>query len=97
MSVDFRDIGMEIMGVRNPHTKANLRRRFPSWFGLDPHMCDIIWEELCSSGWFNFVRTSQKKHLLWDLMFLRQYNTTEIHAVQVGVDEKTFRRWAWFY
>jgi len=27
----------------------------------------------------------------------KQYSTEHIHAAQVGVDVKTFRKWAWLY
>jgi len=36
--------------------------------------------------------------MLWGLLFLKSYGTEERHVAQVGgVDEKTFRKWAWYY
>jgi hypothetical protein len=34
-------------------------------------------------------------HLLWALMFLKQYNKEEVNASMAGCDEKTFRLWSW--
>jgi hypothetical protein len=34
-------------------------------------------------------------HLLWALMFLKQYNTEEVTASMAGCDKKTFRLWCW--
>ena len=39
--------------------------------------------------------TFQIKHLLWGLLFLKQYSIETTHARFVKVDEKTFRKWAW--
>ena len=39
----------------------------------------------------------QPKHLLWCLLFMKNYGVEETHAARVGCDEKTFRKWAWLY
>ncbi|EFA77540.1 hypothetical protein PPL_12143 [Heterostelium album PN500] len=35
----------------------------------------------------------QEKHLLWFLVYLRQYNSLDIHAVNFGVSVRTFKTW----
>jgi hypothetical protein len=32
---------------------------------------------------------------MWALLLLRTYNREEVLATMAGVDEKTFRKWAW--
>ena len=34
---------------------------------------------------------NQIKHLLWSLLFLKQYNTEEVSHAITGADEKTLR------
>jgi uncharacterized protein (DUF2336 family) len=35
------------------------------------------------------------RYLMWALLLLRTYNREEVLATMAGVDEKTFRKWAW--
>ena len=37
------------------------------------------------------------KHMIWGLLFLKQYNPEAISAGIAGVNEKTFRKWSWFF
>ena len=59
----------------------------------------FTWRELVTSGWTHFSasRGANPEHLLWCLHFLKTYSTEEILSARVGANEKTFRRWAWFY
>ena len=34
-------------------------------------------------------------HMLWALMFLKVYSNKTTMSTMAGVDEKTFRKWAW--
>jgi hypothetical protein len=65
-------------------------RRFRSLFGTSPNVCSIVWgkiQEVCTEG--------TPQHLLWALMFLKSYNTEHGNKSITGVDEKTYRLWAW--
>ena len=46
-------------------------------------------------GIFLIQEEASPKHLLWALMFLKQYNTQSFTASIVDVDEKTYRKWVW--
>ena len=93
----FGAIGLEIICGESVWKKASIRR-FRSWFGVDPHLCDILWDKLSKNGCLACAGVyPRKKHLLWALWFLRSYNVEEIHAGHLGVNEQTLRKWAWFY
>ena len=66
---------------------------------MEPAHVAFNWRELVNSAWtlFSDSRGANPEHLLWSLLFLKTYSTEEILAAQVGANEKTFRRWAWFY
>lgn len=68
-------------------------RRFKAFFGVDNVMCNKLWMLLCNSD----SPGGKPVHLLWALMFLKNYATEHIHAAIAGCDEKTFRKWQWAY
>ena len=75
-----------------------LPRRFRTHFGMDPVDCYGIWEMFEDIGWKKYAgRNPKKKHMLWDLFFLKRYNTLGVYAYTMHVDEKTFSRCYWFY
>jgi hypothetical protein len=96
---EFECVGLNIMGRRNAYTTETSRRRFASWFGTEPLVCSILWKKLVHSGWFDHagMRGTDPKHLLWTLLFLKCYATESVNSAIVGVDEKTYRKWIWFY
>jgi hypothetical protein len=96
----FLELGLSMMGSSSSRsgTKRKLRR-FHSFFGVSPGTVSLIWEMLDRSGWSEkgSVRSPNPIHFLWSLRLLKSYNTEETHAAEAGVDEKTFRKWSWFY
>ena len=67
-------------------------RRFRACFGTTAHICSQLWS-LCSH--LLIAEGAMPVHLLWALLFLKQYNTEEVNASMAGCDEKTFRHWCW--
>lgn len=65
-------------------------RKFKTFYGVSPEVCSILWNRIADkpSG-------SEPKHLLWCMLFLKNYNKEHVNASIVGVDEKTFRKWTW--
>ena len=85
----FEVLGAEFM--RRAQRSTSNQRRFRSFFGTTPLICVTLWYR-CS---VNLPSSASPKHLLWALHFLKSYNSTEILASSAGVDEKTYRKWAW--
>jgi len=97
-NMKFIDMGLMMMGSLHPRSNETTRRRFCSVFGIEAYLCELLWYELVESGWTRKAgRTAFRKHLLWTLHFLRSYATEEVNACHFHCDEKTFRKWVWFY
>jgi hypothetical protein len=79
------------------HRKSH--KRFCATFGMPPRLVALVWKCLLNDGFLNHLgpRSIKPVHLLWSLYFLRCYNIEQINGMTVGCDEKTFRKWAWFY
>ena len=58
----------------------------------------VLWNLLGRSGWMKKLKhRPNPAHLLWALSFLKAYKKEADHAADVKKEEKTFRKWAWFY
>jgi len=94
----FLELGMDVKGVA--HQRSGRRRnvgRFIAWYGTEPYICSIVRDKLVISGYLHGHK-GEPKHFLWALHFLKCYSTEANNAASVGgVDEKTFRKHAWFY
>ena len=94
MSVsEFKAIGLILTNCRQETSSVTFIRRFKSFFGTIPEICSRIWNLL--EG--HHHPSSKPKHLLFSLHFLKCYDTEENNAKFFCVDEKTFRKWSWFY
>ena len=73
--------------------------RFKSWYGSDPVICLKIWEALkqSSNPEAKLDGTEYISDFLQALHFLRVYNPEEIRAGIFNQDEKTVRKWAWYF
>ena len=72
-------------------TTTNMRR-FTSMLGASPKVVALLWMIAGET-----TNASKLEHLLWALMFLKVYASEAVHAALAGVDEKTFRKWSWFW
>ena len=75
------------------------QHRFRAAFGIPPRLVAILWKDIARGGFLNHLgpRSLKPIHLLWTLLFLKCYHKEGINASFVGCDEKTFRKWTWFY
>lgn len=93
----FLKLGTESKGVTISTEKVN-HRRFKAWYGIDWKVMSVVWYLLRSIRWMKKLKRKPNPiHLLWALSFLKGYQKEEEHAADVGKQEKTFRKWAWFY
>ena len=73
--------------------------RYAAIFGLSTEHTAILWYRLVEAHYTNSTyslpSSASPNHLLWGLLFLKAYNTEHVNASVTGVDEKTFRKWAW--
>lgn len=66
-------------------------RRFKSHFGVTPTVCSIIWGKIK----YDLPHGGEPKHLLWALLFLKQYSDENARRSILKSDEKTIRKWTW--
>ena len=70
--------------------------RFKAMFGVTSTICANGWL-ITVDGWRDRPAVATKERFLWGLHLLQSYDTEPNLASNVGgVDEKTFREWAWF-
>ena len=93
----FLELGISLKGKKLSSEEVNLRR-FKSWFGIEWKVISVVWYLLRKSGWMESLKQHPNPvHLLWALSFLKEYKKETDHAADVRKEEKTFRKWAWFY
>jgi len=83
--------------VTKSNTVCNETRlaRFKDHFGIYPRQCAFLWILLSQEE--NFDSHARKNHLLWALYWLKT-NCTEKNAHgKFGMDEKTFRKWKYYF
>ena len=97
----FLQLGMELAGF-NRHQKISertCRMRFAAWFCCTPEACSSCWNDLRTSK-IDDVRLSESadpKHFMIALKFMKSYDTEAALAGTFECDEKTVRKWVWFY
>ena len=87
----FRREGDAIIVREDSRRGPASMRRFRATFGTTPFCCLTLWKRV------EIPEGSQPKHLLWAMMLLKTYAVQEVMASLAGVDEKTFRKWAWVF
>jgi len=78
---EFEQLGMAIMQRRTGGSEQTRNRRFRSHFGVTPEICAHVWGLLDPT---TLPEHTEKKHLLWSLMFLMLYETESINCTMVG-------------
>ena len=95
---DFERLGQDLAGYRSSSSYATKRRRFVSFFGIEACLVAVVWSFL--TGIIQAVKELKSPnpiHLLWALLFVQCYDTEARNAALCKVDEKTYRKWCWFY
>jgi hypothetical protein len=71
-------------------------RRFRAHFGVSSFVASQCWELLVQQEHQDLTELHSIDRYLWALMLLMNYDTEEVNCTKAsGVDEQTFRRWAW--
>ena len=81
---------LRFVNADEAHTSTD-KRRFRSFFGTSPEICHDLWDMLSKQD--PLPNGGGPKHLLWALLFLKEYAIEPVLARMVGSDEKTYRKW----
>jgi hypothetical protein len=68
-----------------------------SYFGATATVVAEIWNRLVVQNLLDVDSNPRPRHLLWSLLWLRQYNTEKMNRLLAGIDEKTYREWSWYF
>jgi hypothetical protein len=94
----FVSIGLKILSKsKSARDGVTINRRWRALFGASPAVCSLLWAWVDPPNNPKLPENSEMKHLMWALMFLRDYNVEENHATLTGADEKTYRKWQWLF
>ena len=75
-------------------SKTTRIEEFRSTFGTDANICSIIWSKIDPIN--KVSAASRPIHLLWGLLFIKQYNSENVNKIIARVsDRTTFRDWSW--
>jgi len=88
---EFMSLGRRITHRADERCFSTELRRFRSFFGVSPSTCAFTWGKIRALG---LAPRARPVHLLWALLFLTVYDTEEVIAGFLGVDERTFREWS---
>lgn len=98
---EFTKLGAELMN-RDPgssNSKA-FRDRWTQHYFAEPVVVAYVWQLLAvdieADPDAPDDKIAEPIHLLWALMLLKIYATEAVLSGPCGVDEDTFRKWAWY-
>ena len=96
-NIHFHQLGMQM--IKKCHHQVDLNsttddRAFRSIFGVSWNVVANAWNLL---EIHNGEHKKTSTHLLWALLFIKQYGNEQGHCMMVGggVSLKTFRKWIW--
>ena len=70
-------------------------RAFRECFGVHWIHCSIVWTLICPDLRLEHGNFVKKEHLLWCLLFLKNYSKNQTDARTAKTSAKTFRKWVW--
>ena len=68
---------------------CNSQRGFSATFGIRAKVCAAIWIRIPNSC------GAKPQHLLWTLLFLKQYTSQDDLSGRAGCCRNTFSKWTW--
>lgn len=99
---DFKELGAKLMKRPASGSEKVFYERWTAFFYAGPEACERAWSLLAADA--DGVdpdapddKIGEPVHVLWALMLLKTYGTEVELSSICGVDEDTFRKWAWHY
>ena len=90
----FLRLGSNLYPILDRGNSEDVRkRRYITFFGATYEVIYDLWDLIEN----NLPSPRNPIHLLWTMMFLKQYNKESTNACKCGCDKKTFRKYVWLY
>ncbi len=89
IKINFEALAAEIFRRKLGQSKVVVNRRFRGLFGVSAEVCAQVWSLTQHEQW----PSSQPRHLLWALLFLKSHENETVLSALTGAEEKTQRQW----
>jgi len=97
---EFKSLGTELMNRSPGGSQKVFLERWTQHYFAEPEVITNTWKRLAvdieSDPDAPGDKIAEPVHLLWAAMFLKVYATESVLSGVCGVDEDTFRKWAWY-
>jgi hypothetical protein len=98
---EFTNLGAELMNRDSGGSDSKVfKERWTEHFFAEPVVLVDVWRRLKvdieADPDSPDDKIAEPIHLLWALMLLKMYSTEAVLSGPCGVDEDTFRKWAWY-
>lgn len=90
LSETFWNDGLRFANHNSFNSNLTGYRRYRTFYGITPKVFAFLWKLMSEKP-----PSSEPKHLLWCMFYLKNYNKEHGNAAIANVDEKTFRLWTW--
>lgn len=90
LSKIFWNEGLNYANHNTENSRLTGYRKFRTFYGISSEVCAVLWNQIENKPY-----GAEPKHLLWCMLFLKNYNKEHINSAITNVDEKTFRLWTW--
>lgn len=87
----FQELYRKFLRRTSTSRPQSIKRKEKELFGVSSLVSYSIWEAIYP----RLSDSSKPEHLLWALLFLKNYSSERTHSILAGCDPKTFRKWSW--
>ena len=91
------NLGFEIRKSAKPNSVKTSKKRFKALYGTYPEVVFYVWNQLIIKKIIEKYDLNRLKRFFFMFDFLKNYCVEHRCAIDFGVDEKTYRKWVWFY
>jgi len=93
---ELTELALKIIGRTKVGSAHKFDERFRCHFGISVSVAVYVWGLLLLQD--ERVTSEHMEGYLWGLLLLMCYNKTSVNcSLASGVDEDTFRKWAWWF
>ena len=93
----IENLGFEIRCASKPRSAHVAQKRFMGLYGTYPEVIFYVWNQLILKNIIEKHDLNRLKRFFFMFDFLKNYSIEHLCAIEFGVDEKTYRKWVWYY
>ena len=93
----IKNLEFEIRNRKKPRSVNTTTKVFKSLYGTYPEIISHVWNQLVLKCLIEKHDKKKLERLFLMFDFLKNYCVEHRCAVDFGIDEKTYRKWVWFY